>query len=154
MPEGESPNQRTQARVRADCSEKPSMPASCLTVLNAPEVIIMHPIAPHWLNFIDGQWTDSEQYLSIHNPGTTDLVATIAQASVADAECALQARRHPERLLGGLVHAVPIGSVRNKSSQAIPWWRSSASMLGSRPRKALNESMAGRLPPASRMAWR
>lgn len=42
----------------------------------------MHPIAPHWLNFIDGQWTDSEQHLSIHNPGTTDLVATIAQASV------------------------------------------------------------------------
>ena len=53
----------------------------------------MHPIAPHWLNFIDGQWTDSEQHLSIHNPGTTDLVATIAQASVADAECALQAAR-------------------------------------------------------------
>ena len=26
--------------------------------------------------------------------------------------------------------------------------------MGSRPRKALNDSMAGRLPPASRMAWR
>ncbi|MFQ6573856.1 aldehyde dehydrogenase family protein [Pseudomonas sp. UM16] len=53
----------------------------------------MHSIAPHWLNFIDGQWTDSEQHLSIHNPGTSDLVATIAQASVADAERALQAAR-------------------------------------------------------------
>ena len=36
----------------------------------------------------------------------------------------------------------------------MPWWRSSASNVGSRPRKALNDSMAGRLPPASRMASR
>ena len=40
------------------------------------------------------------------------------------------------------------------SSSAIPWWRSRASRLGSRPRKALKDSMAGRLPPASRMASR
>src|SRR3990167_2731687 len=38
--------------------------------------------------------------------------------------------------------------------QAIPWWRKRASRLGSRPRKALNDSMAGRLPPASRIVWR
>lgn len=36
----------------------------------------------------------------------------------------------------------------------MPWCRKSASSDGSRPRKALNDSMAGRLPPASRMAWR
>jgi aldehyde dehydrogenase (NAD+) len=53
----------------------------------------MYPIQAHWLNFIDGTWTDSEQHLTVNNPGTTEPVATIAQASVADAERALQAAR-------------------------------------------------------------
>ncbi|OWJ93424.1 aldehyde dehydrogenase [Pseudomonas sp. A46] len=53
----------------------------------------MYPIAAHWLNFIDGQWTDSEGRLDVNNPGTTERVATVAQASVADAEQALQAAR-------------------------------------------------------------
>lgn len=53
----------------------------------------MHTIPSHWLNFIDGQWTDSEQRITVNNPGTTELVATIAQASVADAARALQAAR-------------------------------------------------------------
>ncbi|MCY1279509.1 Betaine aldehyde dehydrogenase [compost metagenome] len=53
----------------------------------------MHSIASHWLNFIDGQWTDSEQHLSVHNPGTAEAVATIAQATVTDAERAIQAAR-------------------------------------------------------------
>ena len=53
----------------------------------------MHQIASHWLNFIDGQWTDSEQRLTVNNPGTTEPVATIAQATVADAERAVQAAR-------------------------------------------------------------
>jgi aldehyde dehydrogenase (NAD+) len=53
----------------------------------------MYPIQAHWLNFIDGTWTDSEQHLTVNNPGTTEPVATIAQASLADAERALQAAR-------------------------------------------------------------
>ncbi|BAU74684.1 aldehyde dehydrogenase family protein [Metapseudomonas furukawaii] len=53
----------------------------------------MYPIAAHWLNFIDGHWTDSEGRLDVNNPGTTERVATVAQASVADAEHALQAAR-------------------------------------------------------------
>lgn len=53
----------------------------------------MHSIASHWLNFIDGQWIDSEQRLTVHNPGTTDPVASIAQATITDAEGAVQAAR-------------------------------------------------------------
>ncbi|WP_342245520.1 aldehyde dehydrogenase family protein [Pseudomonas sp. OTU5201] len=53
----------------------------------------MHSIASHWLNFIDGQWTDNEQRIAVNNPGTTGLVATVAQASIGDAERAIQAAR-------------------------------------------------------------
>ncbi|WP_212624933.1 aldehyde dehydrogenase family protein [Pseudomonas sp. PP3] len=53
----------------------------------------MYPIASHWLNYIDGQWSDSSQRLTVNNPGTAEPVATIAQATVADAERALLAAR-------------------------------------------------------------
>ena len=53
----------------------------------------MYPIASHWLNYIDGQWVDSPQRLTVNNPGTGEPLASIAQASVADAERALQAAR-------------------------------------------------------------
>lgn len=53
----------------------------------------MYPIASHWLNYIDGQWVDSIQRLTVNNPGTGEPLATIAQATVADAERALQAAR-------------------------------------------------------------
>ena len=53
----------------------------------------MYPIAPHWLNYIDGEWCDSTQHLTVNNPGTAEPLASIAQASVADAERALQAAR-------------------------------------------------------------
>lgn len=47
----------------------------------------------HWLNYIDGQWLDSDQQLTILNPADNQPVATMAQASVADAKRALQAAR-------------------------------------------------------------
>jgi aldehyde dehydrogenase (NAD+) len=53
----------------------------------------MYPIAPHWLNYIDGQWCDSAQRLTVHNPGTAAPLASIAQASSEDAERALLAAR-------------------------------------------------------------
>nr|WP_180204190.1 aldehyde dehydrogenase family protein [Pseudomonas sp. SbOxS1]NYU04030.1 aldehyde dehydrogenase family protein [Pseudomonas sp. SbOxS1] len=53
----------------------------------------MYPIASHWLNYIDGQWCDSAQRLTVNNPGTAEPVATIAQATVDDAERALLAAR-------------------------------------------------------------
>jgi len=48
---------------------------------------------PHWLNHIDGQWVDSDQRLTILDPASNQVVATMAQASVADAERALRAAR-------------------------------------------------------------
>ncbi|MHC6226736.1 aldehyde dehydrogenase family protein [Pseudomonas sp. X10] len=48
---------------------------------------------PHWLNHIDGQWIDSDQRLTILDPANNQPVATMAQASVADAERALLAAR-------------------------------------------------------------
>lgn len=53
----------------------------------------MYPIASHWLNYIDGAWADSAQHLTVNNPGTGVPVASIAQASVEDAERALLAAR-------------------------------------------------------------
>ncbi len=66
----------------------------------------MHSIASHWLNFIDGQWADSEHQLIVHNPGTSEPVATIAQASVADAERAIRAARRCAES-GELIRARP-----------------------------------------------
>jgi len=43
------------------------------------------------------------------------------------------------------------GVIPSAVVQAMPWCRSRASIDGSRPRKALNDSIAGRLPPASRI---
>lgn len=53
----------------------------------------MYSIASHWLNYIDGAWVDSAQHLSVNNPGTAEPLATIAQATVDDAERALLAAR-------------------------------------------------------------
>jgi aldehyde dehydrogenase (NAD+) len=53
----------------------------------------MNMTTTHWLNFIDGQWVDSDQHLTILNPADNQPVATMAQASVDDAERALQAAR-------------------------------------------------------------
>ena len=53
----------------------------------------MYPIASHWLNYIDGDWVDSAQHLSVNNPGTAEPLATIAQATIEDAERALLAAR-------------------------------------------------------------
>lgn len=47
----------------------------------------------HWLNFIDGEWVDSAERLTILAPAHNQPVATIAQASVADADRALEAAR-------------------------------------------------------------
>jgi aldehyde dehydrogenase (NAD+) len=60
----------------------------------------------HWLNYIDGQWVDSEQRLTILAPATNQPVATIAQASEADAERALNAARRSADS-GELTHARP-----------------------------------------------
>ncbi|MES2259546.1 MAG: aldehyde dehydrogenase family protein [Pseudomonadota bacterium] len=53
----------------------------------------MYPIKPHWLNHIDGAWCDSERRLQVNNPANGEPLATIAEASVEDAELALAAAR-------------------------------------------------------------
>ncbi|WP_434136688.1 aldehyde dehydrogenase family protein [Pseudomonas luteola] len=53
----------------------------------------MYPISSHWLNYIDGEWLDSPQVLSVNNPGTGTCVATVAQATIEDAQRALDAAR-------------------------------------------------------------
>lgn len=66
-----------------------------------------------------------------------------------------RARRQP--IIGPFVRRGVLAAAhyaRACASSAIPLWRSSASMFGSRPRNALNESIAGRLPPTSRISRR
>ncbi|WP_010678657.1 aldehyde dehydrogenase family protein [Pseudomonas sp. S9] len=53
----------------------------------------MTNINAHWLNYIDGEWVDSANQLKVHQPATGEPLATIAQASVADAQRALDAAR-------------------------------------------------------------
>lgn len=47
----------------------------------------------HWKNYIAGKWCDSENSLSITNPATGKEFATIACASIEDAENAVEAAR-------------------------------------------------------------
>ena len=47
----------------------------------------------HYLNFIDGQWRDSSRQLTVMNPATGEAYATIAQASIEDADLAMAAAR-------------------------------------------------------------
>ena len=48
----------------------------------------------HYLNYIDGQWRDSSRKLTVMNPATDEAYATIAQASIEDADLAMVAARH------------------------------------------------------------
>ena len=48
----------------------------------------------HYLNYVDGQWQDSSRQLTVMNPGTAQAYATIAQASIEDADAAMAAARH------------------------------------------------------------
>ncbi len=47
----------------------------------------------HYLNFVDGQWRDSSRQLTVMNPGTGEAYATIAQASIQDADDAMFSAR-------------------------------------------------------------
>lgn len=47
----------------------------------------------HYLNFIDAKWQDSDSHLTVMNPATDEAYATIAQASIEDADLAMAAAR-------------------------------------------------------------
>ncbi len=47
----------------------------------------------HYLNYIDGEWCDSAQSLTVMNPGTAEAYATIAEATTEDADRAMAAAR-------------------------------------------------------------
>ncbi|MGB1974115.1 MAG: aldehyde dehydrogenase family protein [Vibrio toranzoniae] len=47
----------------------------------------------HYLNYIDGEWCNSEHSLMVMNPGTAEAYATIAEATIADADRAMVAAR-------------------------------------------------------------
>ncbi|AGV18956.1 MULTISPECIES: aldehyde dehydrogenase family protein [Vibrio] len=47
----------------------------------------------HYLNYIDGEWCDSEQALTVMNPGTAEAYATIAESTITDADRAMAAAR-------------------------------------------------------------
>lgn len=48
----------------------------------------------HYLNFIDAKWKDSDNHLTVMNPATGEAYATIAQASIEDADLAMASARH------------------------------------------------------------
>lgn len=47
----------------------------------------------HWLNFICGEWVDSETRIEVRDPSTNEVFATIASATLDDAERAIAAAR-------------------------------------------------------------
>lgn len=68
-------------------------------------------MARHWLNYINGEWVDSGRRLDVASPATGENFATVALASVEDAELALDAAaRCVQR--GDLTHQRPEERVR------------------------------------------
>lgn len=47
----------------------------------------------HWLNFIGGEWRDSATHIEVRDPATDTVFATIASATLDDAEEAIRAAR-------------------------------------------------------------
>jgi aldehyde dehydrogenase (NAD+) len=47
----------------------------------------------HWLNFIAGDWVDSDSAIEVRDPSTNEVFATIASATLSDAERAIAAAR-------------------------------------------------------------
>ena len=47
----------------------------------------------HYLNYVDGQWRDASRQLEVINPATDKVFATVARASVEDADAAMAAAR-------------------------------------------------------------
>jgi len=47
----------------------------------------------HYLNYVDGQWRDASRQLEIINPATDTVFATVARASIEDADAAMAAAR-------------------------------------------------------------
>ena len=45
----------------------------------------------HYLNYVNGQWRDSSRQLEVINPATAQVFATVAQASIDDADAAMTA---------------------------------------------------------------
>ena len=48
-------------------------------------------IGHHWLNYIDGEWADSPNRLDVANPGNGEPIASVALATIDDAQRALDA---------------------------------------------------------------
>jgi aldehyde dehydrogenase (NAD+) len=51
----------------------------------------MHKNGTHYLNYIGGQWLDSDQLIEVFNPANEELIATIACADEADVKRAVSA---------------------------------------------------------------
>ncbi|MEX1058525.1 MAG: aldehyde dehydrogenase family protein, partial [Natronospirillum sp.] len=47
----------------------------------------------HWLNFIGGEWLDSDACIAVSDPSTDQVFATIASADLSDVEQAMAAAR-------------------------------------------------------------
>ncbi|EXD68560.1 aldehyde dehydrogenase family protein [Acinetobacter baumannii 58452] len=47
----------------------------------------------HYLNYVDGQWRDASRQLEVINPATDKAFATVARASIEDADAAMAAAR-------------------------------------------------------------
>ncbi len=48
----------------------------------------------HYLNYVDGQWRDASRQLEVINPATDKAFATVARASIEDADAAMQWLQH------------------------------------------------------------
>lgn len=53
----------------------------------------MNKSSNHWLNFIAGQWVDSDRVTDVIDPATGDVFASIASARVSDVDKAVSAAR-------------------------------------------------------------
>ena len=47
----------------------------------------------HYLNYVNGQWRDAAHQFEVINPATAHVFATVARASIEDADAAMAAAR-------------------------------------------------------------
>jgi aldehyde dehydrogenase (NAD+) len=49
--------------------------------------------APHYQQFINGEWVDSAEHYEIRSPATNELVATVAKGTTGDVDAAVAAAK-------------------------------------------------------------
>ncbi|MFZ9034948.1 MAG: aldehyde dehydrogenase family protein [Francisellaceae bacterium] len=96
----------------------------------------------HYLNYIDGQWKDSEARLTVINPVTDEIYATIAQAGNNEADEAMEAANRcvKSRVMSDVSPSTRVSWMLKASSSIIEIAEEGASILSAENGKCFTEA--------------